>query len=173
MSSQPKEFPRIPEDPHSEMLLNSITLLSQNMLSSGGSDRVQKLGKILLVLGTSPRQFDFIYFLIHHKSATERINLCNWYNSKVCSQGMEYRLDLLNREIGDMVDWFNPFQLVMHPIIEKAKVDHAWVPMSDIFWGIFASLFDRKKSHRFIESLESIIVNSKEDIWELERPNLN
>jgi len=171
-NNRPTEFPRIPQDTHSKSLLQSVSLLGAEMLKDK-DEKARKLGKVLLVLGTAPHQFDFIYFLIHNKTSEMRTGLCDWYNSQVHSKGQEHMLKVANRETKGLEPWFNQFQLTFFSIKEKGKVDPNWTPMADIQWAIWSSFFSDSKFNQFMDMIERIVLESKSDFEELQLASLN
>ncbi len=172
MQNQPMEFPRIPQDDHSKAILDSVAILGTEMLKDE-SEKARRLGKVLIVLGTSPYHFDFLYFLIHSKTGDMRTELCNWYNREIHSKGQDYMIKIANKECGGLIPWFNQFQLTFFHIKELGKENPSWTPMSDIAWGLWSSFFSDKKFSRFMDKIDDIVLNSQRD-WEyMNLPNLN
>lgn len=153
------QFPRIPDDPHSEALLQSVAVLGSGILSSPDlSKRERQFASILLVLGTAPREWDYLYYVLYSEMRNHCQELGEHHNGVILKKGKEKMLDVLNSNIGDLAPHFNAFQLVLFNINEKAKGDPSWEPLSHLLWGLFCSMFDRKDLSHFLDKMEGLIL---------------
>jgi hypothetical protein len=67
-------------------------------------------------------------------------------------------LDVLNKEIGDFHDYFNDFQVILNTIDKRSKIDTAYAPANVLLWGLYCSMYDRKKLKAYVDKAMSILV---------------
>ena len=155
------QFPRIPQDPHSLALLESIDTISNSILNDPEDEYSLKCAAFLHFLATAPIYADYIYFKVHENTRDMCRSLSDHYNHYIHSQGDAYKLEILNREVGSFGDHFNNFQIALYYIDLKAKENPDWVPFSDLIWGFYCSLYNHKKSHAFLDLFHSTLKNLK------------
>jgi hypothetical protein len=157
--SKEVQFPKIPTDPHSLALLGSLDTISFSILNAPEDDYAFRCAAFLHFLATAPLSADYIYFKVHENTRDMCRSLSDHYNHYIHSQGEAYKLEILNREIGSFGNHFNSFQLSLFHIDLKAKQNPNWVPLSDLIWGFYCSLYNHKKSNQFLELFGSTLKN--------------
>ena len=160
---QPVEFPQIPKDPRSLALLQSLDALSQPLMAPEASRKQKDLGAILHLLAHAPHEFDYLYFCVHNGIQDLGNEYRTWYNKSIHSKGQDHMLKIINREIGDLNIYFNSYQLTFFNINEEAKRNEEWVPLNNIMWAVFCSMFDSQKYDRLMDRIRGIISNIKNE----------
>jgi len=159
---QPKEFPKIPTDQKSRVLLQSLDIMATKLIKGNPSRRQEDLGGVLHMLAHSPYEFDYLYFCVHNGIQDLSNEYRGWYNKNIHSKGQVHMLEVINREIGDLGDHFNDFQLAFYHINEEAKRNEDWEPLNNILWVVFCSFFDSQKYERLMDRIHSIISDMKD-----------
>jgi hypothetical protein len=158
------EFPKIPNDNHSQILLETLTKISDMIMKDGPEDEhVSKCAAFLRFLGTAPLLADYLYFKVHEETRDMCHHLSDHYNYYIHSQGDEYKLEVLNKEVKSFGPYFNHFQLALYYIDLKAKEDKDWAPLSDLIWAFYCSLYNYRKCEEFLESVYSCLEKLVED----------
>lgn len=153
-------FPKIPRDPHTLVLLQTIDSISMRILKDQPHENhLFQCASFLHFLATAPLAHDWAYFKVHEGTRVMCNNLSDYYNHYIHSQGDDYKLEVLNREIGSFSEYFNDFQLALYHLDSKAKENGDLLPLSDLFWGFYCSLYSRKRCEAFLESYFDIIYN--------------
>ena len=160
---QPKEFPQIPKDQKSLVLLKSLDIIAIKILGPDSSRRQQDLGGVLHMLAHAPHEFDYLYFCVHNGIQDLSNEYRQWYNKNIHSKGQAHMLKVINREIGDLGDHFNDFQLAFYHINEEAKRNEDWDPLNNIMWAVFCSFFDSQKYERLMDRIRGIISNARNE----------
>ena len=160
---QPKEFPQIPNDQKSIVLLKSLDIIAIKLLKPDSSRRQQDLGGVLHMLAHAPHEFDYLYFCVHNGIQDLSNEYREWYNKNIHSKGQAHMLKVINREIGDLGDHFNDFQLAFYHINEEAKRNEDWDPLNNIMWAVFCSFFDPQKYERLMDRIRGIISNARNE----------
>ena len=160
---QPKEFPQIPNDQKSIVLLKSLDIIAIKLLKPDSSRRQQDLGGVLHMLAHAPHEFDYLYFCVHNGRQDLSNEYREWYNKNIHSKGQAHMLKVINREIGDLGDHFNDFQLAFYHINEEAKRNEDWDPLNNIMWAVFCSFFDPQKYERLMDRIRGIISNARNE----------
>ncbi len=151
-------FPQIPDDPHSRILLETLTNISGMIMKDGPVDEhVSKCAAFLHFMGTAPLLADYLYFRVHEDTRDMCHRLSEHYNYYINSQGDEYKLEVLNKEVGSFGDYFNHFQLALYYIDLKSKEDKRWNPLSDLIWGFYCSLYSYRKCEEFLEAVHNCL----------------
>jgi hypothetical protein len=154
-----KPFPTFPKDPEAQRHLNSLKLLADLIsMRKESSEILTKTRAFLFVLGDSPYNHDYVYFRLHEGLSGDYERLKDFYNHYIHSQGQEYMLEILNKEIGDFHDYFNDFQVILHHIDTRSKNDPAYTPANVLLWGLYCSMYDRKKLKAYVDKAMSILV---------------
>ncbi len=146
-----KLFPQLPNDKETLVMLQQLREVGTQMIGNK-SQIVNKAGVILAGLSMMPEVDDFGYFLVHQECSKDYTALGEWYNP-IIRKGQDYALSQLNKEIGDMNDYFNSFQFAMYHISERAKRDESFAPINVILWSFYMSLYSRKKFENFVDRI--------------------
>jgi hypothetical protein len=160
MSNQPIEFPRIPETKESKKLLKPLCDLSFDIMKGIGpnaSPHLARTAALLYILGDAPFNNDYVYFRLYEGLKKRLDSLRDYYNHYIHSRGQEYMLSLINQEIGEFEEFFNPFQFILKDINEKAKVDTRYNPINILLWGFFCSMFERKKFEKLVDEAFDVL----------------
>jgi hypothetical protein len=159
---QPVEFPRIPKNPRSLALLQSLDVLSQPLIRPESSRRQKDLGAILHLLAHAPHEFDYLYFCVHNGIQDLNNEYREWYNKSIHSKGQNHMLKVINKEIGELEPHFNSFQLAFFNINEESKRNEDWIPLNNILWAVFCAMFDSQKYDRLMDRIRGIISDIKD-----------
>jgi hypothetical protein len=158
MSEQQIKFPQIPDDNHSKILLETLTNISGSIMKDGPVDEhASKCAAFLYFMGTAPLLADYLYFRVHEETRDMCRHLSDHYNYYIHSQGEEYKLEILNKEVKSFGDYFNHFQLALYYIDLKSKEDKRWNPLSDLVWGFYCSLYSFRKCEEFLEAVQACL----------------
>jgi len=160
---QPKPFPQIPKDPKSLVLLQTLDVLSITLMDSQNSKRQRDLGAVLHMLAHAPHEFDYLYFCAHQGTRDIDNEYREWYNRELHSKGDKHKLKVLNREIGDLQNHFNAFQLAFYNINEHSKTHEEWTPLNNLLWCVFCSMFDKRKFERLMDRIREIIAGVRDE----------
>lgn len=153
-------FPSVPNDGHTRLLLNSMDSIAIRILNDSPSENhLFQCAAYLRFIGTAPYVEDEAYFKVHEGLREMCRRLSDHYNHYIHSQGNEYKLKILNAEIGPFNKYFNDFQLAMYYLDLKAKQDPNLSPLGDLVWGFYCSLYSRKKCEAFLELFFNILKN--------------
>ena len=156
-------FPQIPQDDLSQTLLHTLEALGRSAsMSPGGSENCRKFGNLLIVLATAPNHYDYLYYTLYSEMIDYCGELSKAYNQNY-RKGKEHLLELFNNNVGDLIPYFNLFQISLFQINEQAKKDDAWFPLNTLIWGLFSSMMNRKDLDRFLDKTEDIILNMRND----------
>jgi len=150
-----KLFPQLPNDKETLVMLQQLNEVGSQMVNHK-TQTVHKAGVILVGLSVMPEFDDFGYFLVHQECSKDYLALGEWYNP-IINRGQGYALSIINKEIGDMGDYFNSFQLAMYHINERAKRDDTFVPLNTILWTFYMSLYSKKKFENFVDRIFKIL----------------
>jgi len=153
------EFPTISQGHKSESMLQSLKVLSGIIMDNAPTQYQSDAAAFLHMIGSAPRENDYLYFKVHEGTGELREKYMKWYNAEVHSKGQEGMVQILNKNIGDFHDYFNQFQMTFYIINEHAKTDPSWQPMQDLIWGFYCSLFDAKKRTEFIDTVKTVITD--------------
>jgi hypothetical protein len=153
------EFPTIPHDHKSESMLQSLKVLSGIIMDNAPTQYQSDAAAFLYMLGSAPRENDYLYFKVHQGTEQIRNDYKEWYNKTIHSGGQEHMLKVLTANIGDFHNYFNQFQMAFYIINEHAKTDPNWQPLQDIIWGFYCSLFDSTKRLEFIQAIKDTITS--------------
>jgi hypothetical protein len=151
-------FPQIPRDPHTLVLLDSIDSISMRILKDQPQENhLFQCASFLHFIATAPVSYDWAYFKVHEGTRDMCRSLSDYYNHYIHSQGDAYKLEVLNREIGSFSEYFNDFQLALYYVDLRAKENPSLLPLNDLIWGFYCSLYSRKRCEAFLESYFNII----------------
>lgn len=157
-------FPLFPRDPESQLHLAALQALSHKIsLREDISETLNLTRAFLHVISDSPYNYDYVYFRLHQGLSEDYVSLKDHYNHYIYRQGMEYMLGVLNREIGDFADYFNDFQVIMDNIDKRSKYDQAYAPLNTLIWGLYCSMYDRKKLKAYLNKSVEILVQIKSE----------
>ena len=160
------QFPTISQGHKSESMLQSLKVLSDIIMNNAPTQYQADAAAFLYMMGSAPRENDYLYFKVHEGTGELREKYMKWYNAEVHTKGQEGMVQILNENIGDFHDYFNQFQMAFYIINEHAKTDPSWQPMQDLIWGFYCSLFDNNKRTEFIDTVKTVITDyvSKEGV---------
>lgn len=153
------QFPTISQGHKSESMLQSLKVLSDIIMNNAPTQYQSDAAAFLYMMGSAPRENDYLYFKVHEGTGELREKYMKWYNAEVHSKGQEGMVQILNDNIGDFHDYFNQFQMAFYIINEHAKTDPSWQPMQDLIWGFYCSLFDNNKRTEFIDTVKTVITD--------------
>jgi hypothetical protein len=159
------EFPQMPNDHITLGLMKGLTDLTQKIQhhNNTGNEELRLICCYLYVIADAPYTFPYCYFRFHQDLKNESASLGDHYNHYIHSQGQDYMLEVLNREIGPFADYFNEFQYIMYGLNSLTKNDSRYEPFSNLLWGFYCSLYDTKKRMRFLRNaLKSLEDGAKE-----------
>jgi len=155
-------FPLFPRDPESQLHLAALQALSHNISLRGNMSETLNLTRAFIhVISDSPYNYDYVYFRLHQGLSEDYLALKDHYNHYIYSQGMEHMLEVLNRELGDFMDYFNDFQIIMDNIDKRSKYDQAYAPLNVLIWGLYCSMYDRKKLNAYLNKSVQILTQIK------------
>ena len=163
MNKQPIEFPHFPSDPESVRLLGALKELSLCVIASTPSDHLRACGAYLYMLSDAPYKNDYVYFRLHQELMDDVQKISSYYNVYIHSRGMDYMLDLINKEIGDFAPFFNEFQMIMYGINERSKSDPSYEPLNALIWGFYCALYDSNHLKRFLARSIEVIENLQKE----------
>jgi hypothetical protein len=66
-------------------------------------------------------------------------------------------LEIINREIGDFGDYFNPFQILLNKINARSKQDPSYAPLNVLLWGLYCAMYDRRKLKAYLDKSMRIL----------------
>jgi hypothetical protein len=151
-------FPQFPKDPESQMHLLALGSLSHAISLRGNSSETLNMTRAFLyVLSDAPYHHDYVYFRLHEGLVRDYEKLKDHYNHYIFSQGQNHMLRVINKEIGDFGDYFNDFQLILNNIDKRSKHDTAYAPLNTLLWGLYCSMYDRKKLKDYLDKSVSIL----------------
>ena len=150
-----KQFPQLPDDKGTLVILQQLRELGTTMVHNE-SDKVHKMGTILVGLAVLPHFDDFTYFLVFQECNKIYNDLGEAYNP-IIRRGNDYALSVIDKQIGDMGDYFNAFQLAMYHINERAKRDDTFVPLNTILWTFYMSFYWRDKFEGIVDRVYKIM----------------
>jgi hypothetical protein len=152
-------FPSFPKDLESQFTLKALNSLVDHIgaTAQNPSDILTRTRGFLFVLADSPYNHEYVYFRLHQGLSEDYIKLKDFYNHYIHSQGEEYMLDVINREIGDFHDYFNPFQIILNKINSRSKQDPSYAPLNVLIWGLYCAMYDRRKLKAYLDKSMRIL----------------
>lgn len=152
-------FPSFPRDIESQLNLKALQALSDHIgnTAQNPSDTLTRTRGFLFVLADSPYNHEYVYFRLHQGLSEDYLKLKDFYNHYIHSQGEEYMLEVINREIGDFHDYFNPFQILLNKIDIRSKQDPSYAPLNVLIWGLYCAMYDRRKLNAYLDKSMSIL----------------
>ena len=154
-NTAPTVFPEIPRDNVTLGLLSSLKDLTlkishNNMLEK--DPELQKICGYLFVISDAPVNHPYAYFRFHEALKDESFKIGEYYNYYIFSQGQDYMLEVLNKEIGPFADYFNEFQVIMYGLNSLAKGNKAYDPFSNLLWGFYSSMYSSSRRKVFLQN---------------------
>lgn len=148
----PVQFPEIPKDNLTLGILDGFKRLSQRLVNEHQANNYElnQIASYLFCAVDSPIEMPFVYFTLYQGMHEDCAKLTDFYNHYIHSRGMEYGLEVINREVGDFAEYFNDFQLLMHSFLELSRNKPEYEPLSTLIWGLYCSLYDKKKRTKFL-----------------------
>ena len=149
----PQIFPEIPRDNVTLGFLHSLRDLTFKIAHDNMVDpdpELQKICGYLFVLADAPINQPYVYFRFYEALKNESFKIGEHYNYYIFSQGQEYMLEVLNKEIGPFADYFNEFQIIMYGLNSLAKDNKAYEPFSNLLWGFYSSMYSAKKRKDYL-----------------------
>jgi hypothetical protein len=153
-------FPQFPKDPESQMHLLALGSLSHSISLRGNvSETLNMTRAFLFILSDAPYHHDYVYFRLHEGLVDDYAKLKDHYNHYIFSQGQEYMLKVINKEIGDFGDYFNDFQFILNNIDKRSKHDPAYAPLNTLLWGLYCAMYDQKKLKDYLNKALQILID--------------
>lgn len=159
------EFPSMPNDRITLGFMQGLIDLTQKIQKDNNSnnEELRLICCYLFVLADAPYNFPYCYFRFYQDLKDELESLGKHYNYYIQSQGQNYMLKVLNREIGPFDNYFNEFQFIMYGLNNLSHNDLRYQPFSNLLWGFYSSFYDSKKRIKFLRNALKSLENAAKE----------